>query len=225
LQLHALHAPVYSDDAGGKTGPQANINIAERTKAKRIQHVDEVKRTLEIAESLPFRYLIQHVGMPGEEFDLHKIDAAFSSLEEISVFARNRGVEILLENTSNGLSNAEKLGIFFDMTHMDLNVCFDTGHAHLTGNPEAEFRSLKPRIRSTHVHDNNGSDDAHLFPGAGGTLDWRGTMQLLRSAPGQYPLLLELGEPPETQRPMEQTLDAVNLVFEQLEGLKTPHEF
>ena len=30
---------------------------------------------------------------------------------------------------------------------------------------ENEYRLLKPRIRSTHVHDNNGEDDSHLFPG------------------------------------------------------------
>jgi len=42
---------------------------------------------------------------------------------------------------------------------------------------------MKERIRSTHVHDNNGKDDSHLAPlgGDGGTVDWKTTMNLLRS--------------------------------------------
>ena len=214
LKLHALHAPYFSDDIWGLSGPHSHINIAETVKAKRMQQVDEIKRAIEIAERVPFRYLIQHVGMAGEEFHERKIDALFSSLEELTVFARQRGVEVLLENIPNGLSTAEKLNLFFDMTHMDLNVCFDTGHAHMTGNLEAEFRALKPRIRSLHVHDNDGKDDLHLFPFSNGTIDWRETMGLLNSAPGQYPLLLELKEVPE----MEHPLDVAQRTFDQLEG-------
>ena len=74
---------------------------------------------------------------------------------------------------------------------------------------------MKERIRSTHVHDNNGKDDRHLFPfvGEGGTIDWRSTMQLLRSRDSQYPLLLELREQPGMVHP----LDVVKQVFERLE--------
>ena len=49
--------------------------------------VDEIKRALEIAEIIPFRYLIQHIGVGGEEFDMRKFDAAFCALEELNLFA------------------------------------------------------------------------------------------------------------------------------------------
>ena len=62
-----------------------------------------------IAEVIPFRYLIQHIGVGGEEFDERKFDAAFTALEELSIFARQRGVEILLENIPNALASAERL--------------------------------------------------------------------------------------------------------------------
>ena len=57
---------------------------------------------------------------------------------------------------------------------------------------------MKERIRSTHVHDNNGKDDIHLFPllAEGGTIDWKNTMELLRSREDQFPLVLELKERP-----------------------------
>ena len=63
--------------------------------------VDEIKRALEIAEVIPFRYLIQHLGVGGEEYDERKVEAAFTALEEINLFARERGVEVLLENIPN----------------------------------------------------------------------------------------------------------------------------
>ncbi len=53
------------------------------------------------------------------------------------------------------------------------------------------FEVLKDRIRSTHVHDNNGDHDSHLWPGDG-NLDWSEAMELLRQAPHVPPLLLEI---------------------------------
>jgi sugar phosphate isomerase/epimerase len=219
LKLHSLHSPMYNDTAWGRSGPQSIVTITEPVKSKRLDMVDEIKRALEIAETVPFRYLIQHLGVAWEEFDERKIDAAFSALEEINLFARQRGVEVLLENTPNDLSHAERLMMFLDVTHLNLNVCFDVGHAHMRGSIENEYRLLKARIRSTHVHDNNGADDSHLFPGKG-SIVWPRTMDLLRSADGQYPLLLELREVDEMQHPAE----SARTTFEYLEGLKSPHE-
>jgi sugar phosphate isomerase/epimerase len=214
LKLHSLHAPMYSDDVWGRSGPNAVITITEPVKAKRIHNVDEIKRALEIAETIPFKYLIQHIGVSGEEYEERKIDAAFSALEEISIFAKQRGVEVLIENTPNALSNAEKLLLFFEMTHMDLNVCFDVGHAHMRGSIENEYRMLKPRIRSTHIHDNDGKSDLHLFPGAeGGTVDWPAAMSVLRQGASRYPLMLELKEVADMAHPLEN----VKQLFEKLE--------
>ncbi len=217
LRFHALHSPIYSDDVWGRSGPNAVLNIAEPSKTRRIQTVDEIKRAIEIAESAPFRFLIQHMGLPEEEFDERKVEAAFSSLDELSVFARQRGVEILLENIPNGLSTADRLGAFFELTHLNLGVCFDVGHAHLDeGIPQA-FGKLKERIRSTHLHDNDGREDAHLMPflSSGGTVDWTRTVSLLRTCGDDVPLLLEVRETPEIHNPLE----AVQEVFERLEML------
>jgi sugar phosphate isomerase/epimerase len=219
LKVHSLHSPMYSDNVWGRTGPASIVTITEPVKSKRLDMVDEIKRAVEVAETVPFRYLIQHLGVAWEEFDERKIDAAFSALEEINLFARQRGVEVLLENTPNELSSAERLMMFLNVTHLNLNVCFDVGHAHMRGSIENEYRLLKSRIRSTHVHDNNGTDDSHLFPGKG-TIDWVSAMDLLRSADGQYPLLLELREVDEMQHPVE----SARATFDYLEGLKSLNE-
>lgn len=216
LKLHSLHSPMYNDDANGRSGPQAIVNIADRVKAKRIAACDEIKRALEIAEQVPFRYLVQHLGAPVDDYDDAKFDAGFASLDELRLFARHRGVEILLENIPNGLSSAEKLLLFQRQTHLDLGFCFDTGHANIMGGVEQEFELMRDRIRSLHVHDNDGVKDAHLFPtlAAGGTIPWAKVMPELRARQHQFPLLLELKESPDFPQPLE----SIAQIFKNLES-------
>ena len=215
LKLHSMHAPMYNDEFWGRSGPQSVITITEPVKSKRLEMVDEIKRALEIAETIPFKYLIQHIGVAGEEYSERAVDAAFSALEQISLFARQRGVEVLLENIPNALSSAERLMLFLEVTHLDLNFVFDAGHANLAEGVEEAFNVMRDHIRSTHVHDNDGKADQHLFPllAEGGTIDWKKTMDLLRTRADQYPLLLELKEAPEF------TLATAAELFDRLEDL------
>lgn len=221
LKLHSLHSPMFTDDVWGLSGPQSHVNITERVKADRIGWVDEIKRAIEVAEVLPFRYLIQHLGVTGQEFSEYAVDAAFSSLEELQIFAGQRGVEILLENTPNELATAERLQLFNSMTHLKINYCFDTGHAHLGAGVAHEFGIMAERIRSLHVHDNDGKEDSHLFPSAeGGTIAWRETVELFHSRPGQFPLMLELRDTETHPNPLGEASRAA----EQLEELRHTHD-
>jgi len=219
LKLYSLHSPMYSDDVWGRSGPNSYINLTEPVKSKRLTMLDEIKRALDIADIIPFRYLIQHVGVSEEEFDERKLDAAFTALEEINLFARERGVQVLLENTPNQLSSAERLVYFLERTHLKLNFCLDVGHANMNEGIARAFEILKGRIHSTHVHDNDGKEDSHLWPffSTGGTINWKETMHLLRSLPDECPLLLELREFPEF--PLPQSLDKVIQIFSKLESL------
>lgn len=219
LELHSLHSPMYSDDVWGRSGPNAHINITEPVKSKRLDMIDEIKRAIEIAEVIPFRYLVQHIGVAGEEYEERKLEAAFTALEELNLFARQRGVEILLENIPNQLSSAERLVHFLDITHLKMNFCLDIGHAHLNEGVSTAFSIMKSRIRSTHLHDNDGKEDGHLIPffSEGATVDWKAAMDLLHSGAGQYPLLLELREFPDF--PFPQSLETVKQIFDKLESL------
>jgi sugar phosphate isomerase/epimerase len=207
---------MYTDEYWGKSGPDTHINISDNRKADRIKWVDEIKRAIEISETVPFRYLIQHLGVNDQEFSERTLDAAFSSLDELGVFARQRGVEILLENIRNDLASAYRLHQFNELTHLDMNFVFDVGHAHIVNGIEAEFATMASKVRSLHVHDNDGTSDQHLYPmSEGGSIDWKNTMDLLRSRPGQYPLLLELREVPAMENPIEEAVR----VFDKLEAL------
>jgi sugar phosphate isomerase/epimerase len=217
LKVHSMHSPMYRDTIWGRSGPHSVISITETEKVRRIAATDEIKRALEIAELIPFRYLIQHIGVGQEEYHDRKMDAAFTSLEELSIFAGHRGVALLVENIPNALSTPERLVAFLNSTHLPVDFVFDTGHAHIMGGVEPAFQMMQARIRSTHVHDNDGEQDSHLFPSKDrpGGIKWKETMHLLRSRQDQYPLLLELREVPD----MEHPLDEIRSVFDRLESL------
>jgi sugar phosphate isomerase/epimerase len=112
------------------------------------------------------------------------------------------------------------LKMFLEQTHLNLGFCFDIGHANIGEGVEAAYTSMRDRIRSTHLHDNDGVNDSHLFPfvADGGTVNWKRGMQLLASRPEQYPLLLELKEAPQIAQPLE----AVKKMFERMEELAVP---
>jgi sugar phosphate isomerase/epimerase len=215
LELRSLHAPMYSDFEWGHSGSRAVVNLAELEPIRRQESLDQVKRALDVAGHIPFRYIVLHVGVRGESYDPQKFDAALASLETLLAFARPRGVQLLLENTRNELSTPPRLREFIDSSGLkDLRICFDIGHAHLCGGVEAEFDLLRDLVVSCHVHDNHGQDDDHLFPFQG-TIDWEEAMRALTSAGGEFPLQLELRDYGEFPRPLEKALE----IFARLEEL------
>jgi sugar phosphate isomerase/epimerase len=211
VPLHSVHSPLYADYEWGRAGAPP-LNIASVDRGGLVQAMDEVKRALEIAEQIPFRFLIQHIGVPNEEFSEKKFESAMTSIEHLRAFAKPLGVRILLENIPNELSTPDRLVEMIRAAHFDVvGICFDFGHAHIMGSVSEAFEILRKQIWSTHVHDNDKVNDSHLWPGQG-TINWKEAMELLRSAPQTPPLMLELGED-ERVNPLEKLREA----FEKLE--------
>ena len=201
VPLHSVHSPMFTDYEMGRTGAPP-VNIAATDRPQRVEAMDEIKRALELAEQIPFRFLVQHIGTGDESFSEKKLEAAMTSVEHLRAFAKPLGVRILLENIPNELSTPDRLVEFIQITHFDdIGICFDVGHAHIMSTVEQAFETLKAHIRSTHVHDNSRDRDSHLWPG-NGSIDWKQTMELLRSAPHTPPLLFEI-EADEKVNPVE----------------------
>lgn len=211
IPLNSVHSPMFGDYEFGRTGAPP-VNVASTDRAGRIEAMDEVKRALEIAEQIPFRFLVQHLGTPNESFDDRKFEAALTSVEHLRAFAKPLGVRILLENIPNELSTPDKLVDFINTAHFeDVGVCFDFGHAHIMSSVPEAFEIVKPHVQSTHVHDNEKIKDSHLWPGEG-SINWKEAMELLRSAPNTPPLLLEI-EHDDKVNP----LDKIGPTFDKLE--------
>jgi sugar phosphate isomerase/epimerase len=214
IPLNSVHSPLFADYEWGRAGAPP-INITATDRAHRIEAMDEIKRALEIAEQIPFRFLVQHMGTPNESFSEKKFEAAMTSIEHLRAFAKPLGVRILLENIPNELSTPDKLVDLIHQAHFDdVGVCFDFGHAHIMSSVPEAFEILRNYVKSSHVHDNSKDKDSHLWPGQG-TIDWEQAMELLRSAPQTPPLLLELEHDDKTN-PLEKLPGA----FEKLERIE-----
>src|ERR1700675_1387989 len=67
ITLNSVHAPLYAAYEWGRAGaPPRNVASADR--AGRIEARDQIKPAHELAEHIPFRFLVQHLGVSGESF-------------------------------------------------------------------------------------------------------------------------------------------------------------
>lgn len=199
LRLVSLHAPT-SRDLSAMRESGAPLSICEVERVRRIEAMDELKRVIDVADEMPYARLILHMGGSRETADPRKRDAAFSSLEHLVLHARHAGVTICVENTLSEMGSPDYLRTFVDETRLTgLRFNFDIGHAHLSEFPEEErlercFAPMKELVSSVHLHDNHGEKDEHLPP-YDGSIEWPGTIKLLKSASqDDLPLILELKE-------------------------------
>ncbi len=216
LSLHSVHAPMDRSTGRGREGG-APISISEPDKLRRIEAVDELKWAMEMAEQIPFRYFVLHLGTGREPLDARHQDAAFNSLEYLVVFAKQRQVMLAIENTPGELSSPQALAEFLPQTRLsDLRLCFDVGHASLEDGIQASFDPMRERVVTTHLHDNLGEHDDHLVPFEG-KIDWQAVMQTLAEAPVELPLVFELKEP--ANGGWQNVLDRAALAYARLEKL------
>ena len=199
LILSSVHAPTSRDLSLNREGGTP-LSITEVERVRRIEAMDELKRVLDVAEELPFPRMILHMGGSRETADPRKRDAAFSSLEHLSLHAKHAGVTVCLENTTSEMGDPMYLRSFVDETRLTgVRFNFDIGHAHLAEGVESErisknLEPLRDLIVSAHIHDNHGDKDEHLPP-YDGTIDWPAALKLLRAVPAtDLPLTVELKE-------------------------------
>ena len=195
------------------------LSISDPERLRRQEAVDEIKRALDLVEHIPFRYCVQHVARHRDLPDERKWDAAFSSLEHLSLFARARGVTMALENTPGEMATPQNLKNFLEQTRLNnVKICFDAGHAHLEGGVPEALGIVRDFVATTHLHDNCGERDDHLLPYEG-TIDWSATLAAL---PPDAPMVLELKEPAVAAGSTEvqafsETLRGVRTVFEKFD--------
>jgi sugar phosphate isomerase/epimerase len=191
LALHAVHAPTQRDQAPSRESGSP-ISISDPERVRRLEAVDEIKRALDLAECVPFPFLVLHVATSRDPDEPRRWDAAFNSIEHLALFAKQRGVTIALENTPGEMPTPANLRRFLDQTRLsDVRFCFDVGHAHIGGGIAVALESMRERIVTAHIHDNHGEKDEHLLP-FDGTIDWPATLAAL---PPETPLTLELRAP------------------------------
>jgi sugar phosphate isomerase/epimerase len=212
LCVHSIHGPTSREMAATREN-SVPISLSDLERVRRLDAVDEVKRAIEVAESIPFRFVVLHLGGGREALDPRRMDAAMNSLEHLCVFAKQRSVTIALENTAGEYASPAELRQFITDTHLrELRLCFDIGHAHLWEGVVPGFDAMRDLVVTTHLHDNNGERDDHLVPYRG-SIDWDAALAALATAEQELPMVLEIREAPGEAQPLAPVVAA----FERLE--------
>ncbi len=178
LELHSMHAPIVEAMRNGQW--VGSFSTASGDEARRRAAVAEIEAALAVARTIPFRYLVIHLGVPSAvpapPLD-NQLHAAVQSVEEIDALASTVGVKVALEVIPNRLSSAAELVRLIEeqLEGTSVGVCLDYGHAHLMGDVGEAIEMLSGHLWTTHVHDNRGQRDDHLAPFAG-TIDWPAAM-------------------------------------------------
>ncbi len=92
--------------------------------------------------------------------------------------AKALGVVIALE--TDWKMNDRLLDFISEADETACGICFDTGHANLLNAPEMLY-IMGRRVITTHIHDNHGLSDEHLFPFQG-NIDWEAFLLELMKA-------------------------------------------
>ncbi len=165
---------------------------------------EAIKRCIKATSMLGAKYAAMH---PRSAFDrdfsskLAREDNYKAVLDYIPV-AKEAGVIIALENLPifpwdtnwrfYSWDYEELISLADSFNSENVKICWDFGHAHLTGIDQKRALSLiGDRLVCTHIHDNFENDDHHLIPGIG-TIKWEEFMPTLNEIRYKGPLTLEI---------------------------------
>ncbi len=217
LELHSVHAPIVEHRWHGKWG--SALSTASSDGPVREYAVSECLAALQIARTIPYRYLVVHLGIPE---DLNPPPAANArlgaqrSIEELAAAAAPLGVRLAVEVIPNRLSAPEALVRLIEedleMPPPGVGICLDTGHAHLMGDLPDAIELVGGAMVTTHVHDNLGKGDDHLVP-FDGTIDWPTALMSLQKVGYDGVIMFELENTSTAREVLEKTV-AVRQRFE-----------
>jgi sugar phosphate isomerase/epimerase len=182
LTLHSMHAPITASYNGSEWGEMFSIAFGDEE--RRSKATSETEAALAVAQTIPFRYLVMHLGVPEMAkagASENNRDAARRSLETTHAIAERAGVRLAVEVIPNALSTPESLVAFLenDLEGLNAGICMDVGHAHMLGDLGDAIETCSGHILTTHLHDNRRRSDDHLAPGEG-NIDWPATLMELQ---------------------------------------------
>ena len=164
LPAPSIHLPFI--EGGGKE-EKIWVSALSPDRKERAYAVDEIKRALELTDYITPSYVVMHLGNPDDKFTPVAFEYAYAVIAQIRAFA---GVKIMVENIPNEISTIDRIQEFKTVAEVtDIGICYDTGHGHLQ--KDTSRARHFDAIASTHIHDNRGDKDDHLWPFEG-TIHW-----------------------------------------------------
>ena len=194
LTLHSVHAPITSSLVNGQWGDTFSTAVADEDGRRRA--LAEAEAALAIAQTIPYRHLVVHLGVPDEMKGAsadNSREAARRSVEALQEMCERAAVQLAIEVIPNKLSTPDALVTLIEdeLENLKVGICMDVGHAHLMGELADAIETCSGHIVTTHLHDNRRKADDHLTPGEG-TIDWPATLMSLQKVGYDAPWMFEV---------------------------------
>jgi sugar phosphate isomerase/epimerase len=169
LSLRDIHAP---------TG--AEKNWFSTVEYQRRAGVEIIKNRVDMCRTLGGSAIVTHIPQLTPD-SFGSWCQQRKSLDELETFCAQRGVRIAVENrpadTFNGIEE-----LFAEYSSEFVGLCYDSGHGNIGGDGLEHLDSVKERLISVHLHDNNGVEDQHK-PIFSGTTDWEALAGIIAASP------------------------------------------
>ncbi len=191
LSIHSAHGCW-----GGRTIHAPRVDLGSTDPAVRRASIDDLKRCADWLAEAGGTCLVVHPGGLSEssERDNRRSALARSLLELAEHVAADSNIRVCVENMPPGVypgsRMAELADLLRELDHPRLGLAVDTGHANMTAGAAQETLAAGTHLATTHVHDNNGRQDAHEPPGHG-TIDWPAWGRALDAIGYSDPIMLE----------------------------------
>lgn len=180
LTVPSVHLPFYPS-VPQLINDNARWSVIDASESLRRIAIDGAAQGLAAAATLGAECAVLHLGWQQDDWDAHSYGWSREAVSELMVVAKKVGVRLLLENIISPGTRVSKLMELLDEVDPrgEVGICLDLGHANIEGDVAAELLLAMPRLDHIHLHDNDGSEDAHLCPGSG-TIAWPQVMNLLQ---------------------------------------------
>jgi sugar phosphate isomerase/epimerase len=204
LKIHSAHGCW-----GGQSIRAKRVDLGNSDPGTWTESVDDLRRCVDWLHAAGGSCLVVHPGGLSDPQDLARRRGAITrGLLTLAEDSAGLGVTICVENMPPGVIPGSHMidlrEIVDEIDRPDVALALDTGHARISASVSRETLAAGSRLKTTHVHDNDGRQDSHLPPGSG-TIDWGEWVQALDAIDYRGPIMLEcikyLRDKPESLTP------------------------
>jgi sugar phosphate isomerase/epimerase len=190
LAVHSAHGCW-----GGQSIEAPRVDLGSLDPATRAASIDDLRRCVDwLAEAGGTCLVVHPGGLSDPEQLLARREALAQALGALADHARGTRVILCVENMPPGVHPGSRMAdlaaLAAEIDRPEVALALDTGHANIAATADAETLAAAGRLRTTHVHDNDGRQDVHLPPGSG-TIDWDHWVESLDQIHYQGPIMLE----------------------------------
>ena len=156
--------------------PFIEVNPASVNPALGKSSIDEIKRSIDLANILDSEIVVIHPGRCIFENDIEYMESVYRIAEEnlkiIGEYAKDKEVNVCIENLPKirTFMYSDINQLHDSLERINLPMTLDIGHAYTAGFTVEDV--YFERIKHIHIHDNDGIHDSHL-PLGDGVIDFK----------------------------------------------------